>query len=225
MTFGDVARSNGIAMDMTSFPTFDAPPVPGEPTWGVALMYPRQGDWTEEEYLSLALAQNWLVEYANGCLEVLPMPSVEHQLIVKFLLKSLEAFVEPRSLGVVLFAPLPVWTVSRNYREPDLVFKFEENHAKRTKKYYEGADLVMEVVSDDHRSHERDYMQKRLDYAAAAIPEYWIVDPQEQRITVLALYGEQYVEDGVYDLGAKAKSRLLKGYEADVDAVFAAARR
>jgi Uma2 family endonuclease len=212
-------------MDTASFTTFSTPPVPGEPTWAVALMYPLQGDWTEEQYLSLAFERNWLVEYSSGCVEVLPMPTVEHQLIVKFLLKSLEAFLEPRNLGVVLFAPLPVWMGPRNYRAPDLVFKFQENHAKRTTPYYKGADLVMEVVSDDSRSHERDHKQKRLDYAAAGIPEYWIVDPQDNRITVLALEGDRYVEHGVFEQDEVATSRLLPGFSISVEAVFAAANQ
>ncbi|MCC6494225.1 MAG: Uma2 family endonuclease [Pirellulales bacterium] len=83
---------------------------------------------------------------------------------------------------------------------------------------------MMEVVSDDETSRERDYETKRRDYAEAGIPEYWIADPQERCITVLALEGARYVEHGVYAQGGKAESRLLKGFAVEVDAVFAAAR-
>jgi Uma2 family endonuclease len=197
-------------------------PVVGEPAWDVARLYPVQGSWSEEDYLSIALTENWLVEYTDGCVEFLTMPTVEHQLIVKFLLMSLEAFSAPRKLGVVLFAPLPVKTSSKKYREPDLIFNFAESHAKRTKDYYEMADLVMEVVSRDRASRQRDYEQKRKDYAEAGIREYWIVDPQDKRITVLALDGSSYVEHGVFTPGRAASSRLLAGFDIDVKAVFAA---
>jgi Uma2 family endonuclease len=211
---------------MTSFPlpTPHSPPIVGQPAWDVALLYPLQGGWSEEDYLSLAFAENWLIEYTDGCVEVLPMPTIAHQLIVRFLFDALRAFVEP-SLGVVLFAPLPVWMAKGKYREPDLIFNFSDNHVKRAKDYYEGADLVMEVVSDDERGRGRDYETKRTDYAEAGIPEYWIVDPQQQRITVLALEGRQYVEHGVFTAGGQATSRLLQGFAVEADTVFAAARR
>jgi len=197
-------------------------PVLGEPAWDVARLYPVQGAWSEDDYLAIALTQNWLVEYTDGCVEFLPMPTIEHQLIVKFLLICLEAFSGPEKLGVVLFAPLPVKTFPKKFREPDLIFNFAENHAKRKREYYETADLVMEVVSKDRASRQRDYEQKRKDYAEAGIREYWIVDPQDKRITVLALDNAAYVEHGVFTTGQTASSRLLAGFEMDVEAVFAA---
>jgi Uma2 family endonuclease len=51
--------------------------------------------------------------------------------------------------------------------------------------------LVIEVVSPD--SIKRDYRHKRSEYAALGIPEYWIVDPLEAKITLLQL------EEGFYD--------------------------
>ncbi len=223
------ARTKGKAfglliMSSIPFPQPRFTPVVGQPAWDVALLYPVQGAWSEEDYLDIALTQNWLVEYSKGCVEFLPMPTIEHQLIVKFLLKALDAFVDPQKLGTVLFAPLPVWLGPKEYREPDLIFNFAEHHARRTKKYYERADLVMEVVSDDKRSHERDYEAKRQDYAAAGINEYWIVDPQENRVTVLALKDGQYIEHGAFGMGEHASSKLLDGFTVGVDAVFAAAR-
>jgi Uma2 family endonuclease len=201
-------------------------PVVGEPAWDIARLYPVQGDWSEEDYLALALSENVLIEFTDGCIEVLSMPTIEHQLILRYLLDMLRAFVEPRNLGIVLFSPLPVRTlVKRKYREPDLIFNFTENHARQGRRYYTSADLVMEVVSDDRQSHERDYNKKREDYAEAGIKEYWIVDPQEQRITVLALEASQYAEHGSFGAGSTAHSRLLEGFKVNVDDVFAAGKR
>ena len=197
-------------------------PIIGEPAWDIARLYPVQGAWSEDDYLSITLSENWLIEYTDGCVEVLPTPTIEHQLIVKFLLMALESFTGPRKLGVVLFAPLPLKTFARKYREPDLIFNFSENHAERRTDYYETADLVMEVVSADKTSRERDYDKKRKDYAEAGIREYWIVDPQDKRVTVLALEDNQYIEHGVFNLGQTAESRLLSGFTMEVDAVFAA---
>jgi Uma2 family endonuclease len=110
------------------------------------------------------------------------------------------------------------------YREPDIIFNFAVNHAQRNKKYYDGGDLVMEVVNDDKRSQERDYDDKRRDYAKAGIPEYWIVDPAVKRVTVLALEGGAYVEHCHLVGSGTATSELLDGFAVDVAVVFEAGR-
>jgi Uma2 family endonuclease len=61
---------------------------------------------------------------------------------------------------------------------------------------------------------------QRRDYAQAGIPEYWIVNPQTDTITVLRLEGTKYAEHGVFGRGAAATSALLANFEVDVDAVF-----
>ena len=53
--------------------------------------------------------------------------------------------------------------------------------------------LVVEIVSP--QQEERDYRHKRTEYAGRHIPEYWIADPINQKVTVLewvnGLYEEQ----------------------------------
>ncbi len=43
---------------------------------------------------------------------------------------------------------------------------------------------------------DRDLVEKREEYARAGIPEYWIVDPEQGQITVLALDGTGYAVHG-----------------------------
>jgi Uma2 family endonuclease len=54
------------------------------------------------------------------------------------------------------------------------------------------------------------------------VPEYWIVDPQDEVITVLKLDGGANAVHGEFRLGERATSRLLEGFEVDVAEVFAA---
>lgn len=57
--------------------------------------------------------------------------------------------------------------------------------------------LVVEVVSnseEDARSRDRDYINKRQEYAIRNIPEYWIVDPVKNIILVLTLKEKRYQE-------------------------------
>lgn len=193
----------------------------GEPVWELAYLYPPQGEWHESEYL--ALETNRLIEFDNGYLEVLPMPTPAHQFIVAYLYRTLETFVTNHGLGNVLFAPLRVQLWLRKFREPDVVFLSTEHSERIGHKFVHGADLVMEVVSDSVEDRERDLVTKRKEYALAGITEYWIIDPENHQVTVLRLDGEQYAVHGEFRAGRQATSVLLAGFAVDVDALFAAA--
>jgi Uma2 family endonuclease len=197
-------------------------PVAGmpEPEWEVARLFPARGAWSEEEYLDLET--NHLVEFSDGRLEVLPMPTESHQDIVRFLFQALWAHVQARGLGKVLFAALPVRLWRGKFREPDVLFMRAENAHRRHEKFWAGADLVMEVVSADPKDRKRDLVTKRREYARAGIAEYWIVDPAEQRIQVLTLAGQNYQVHGDFGSGDEATSLLLPGFCVSVDAVFTA---
>jgi Uma2 family endonuclease len=87
---------------------------------------------------------------------------------------------------------------------------------------WDGADMVIEVVSEN--DPDRDLVHKRQEYAEAGIPEYWIVDPRVERITVLKLAGGKYQVHGEFAPGQMAGSVLLDGFAVDVAKVFAAAK-
>lgn len=178
---------------------------------------PEQGCWTDEQYLWLTDATNRLIEFTDGYVEVLPMPTDLHQTVLLFLYERFVAFLRPQG-GKVLVAALRVRLRSRKYREPDLLLLLDAKDPRRANRFWRGADLVLEVVSPE--KPERDWVTKRADYAEARIPEYWIVDPQKEIITVLRLQGGAYSEHGEFGPGATATSALLKGFNVDVSAVF-----
>jgi Uma2 family endonuclease len=188
------------------------------PTWEVAVLFPNQGQWSEADYL--ALETNHLIELCDGRLEVLPMPTTSHQWIVLYLYELLKAFAYP-NVGLVLTAPLRVRLWPKKFREPDVIFMLKAHLGRVHEDYWEGADLAMEVVSDDPESRKRDLEEKPLDYARAGISEYWIVDPKLQQITVLVLRGKKYSVAGEYKKDAEAVSRLLPGFSVQVASVFA----
>ncbi|HVC98512.1 MAG TPA: hypothetical protein VND64_32895, partial [Pirellulales bacterium] len=66
---------------------------------------PRQGEWSEEEYLVLTDHRSRLVEFTDGFVEVLSMPTKKHQMLLKFLFLAFFNYFETRG-GNVLFAPL-----------------------------------------------------------------------------------------------------------------------
>ena len=81
---------------------------------------PSHGGSREEEYLVLTDHRNRLVEFTDGFLDILPMPTDKHQSILKFLLLAFLGFAEPRG-GKVHFAPLRLQIRPGKFREPDLL--------------------------------------------------------------------------------------------------------
>lgn len=177
---------------------------------------PLQGLWSEAQYLRLTDQTNRLIELCDGTVEVLPMPTRQHQAISRALFLALLAFVEPRG-GTVFYAPLRVRVAPNRFREPDLVLLLDAHDARNQNAFWLGADLVVEIVSPD--DVERDTVIKRAEYAAAGIPEYWIVQPAQGTITVMQLGGATYGVHGVFPRGEVATSALLPGFRVRVDAV------
>lgn len=205
--------------------SIDFPPLPrgpgrrGEPAWDIALIFPRQGEWTEEEYL--ALKTNHLIELSEGRLEVLPMPTPFHQSIVIFLFQLLDGYVKGHQLGEVLVAPLPVRLWSGKMREPDILF-LRPGRIHNRKRPPEGADLAMEVVCEGERNRDRDLVIKRQEYYLAGVEEYWIVDPEEMKITVLVPSTDSYRVHGEFTPGMSAASLLFPSFTVDVAATLGA---
>ena len=174
------------------------------------------------------------VELVDGRLDYLPMPYDLHAGIVHFLtlafvdhLRALDSSAAVR--GSKIRIRIPEWArTDRNTREPDLVLLLDPADRRRGEEFWTGADLCVEVVSPD--DPDRDHVVKRPEYAAAGIPEYWIVDPRDRTpaddrgrtVRVLTLDGAAYRER-VFGEGEAAAGELLPGFAVDVAACLAGA--
>jgi Uma2 family endonuclease len=178
---------------------------------------PIQGLWTEEQYLAMTDYSRRLLEFDDGYIEVLPMPTDKHQAISQFIFLALLALIQ-RIGGKVQYAPLRLQIRPGKHREPDILLVRDADDPRRQNQYWLGADLVVEIVSPD--DPERDTKVKRADYAEAGIPEYWIIDPQDEMITVLRLENDSYTEHGLFHRGETATSALLSGFAIGVDDIL-----
>ena len=178
---------------------------------------PLQGLWTEQQYLRLTEQTNHLIEFTDGAIEVLPMPTSRHQTILLLLYERFKTAVQPTG-GKVLVAPLRLRLRPGKFREPDILLLRSAGDPRYQDAFWLGADLVVEVVSPDRP--ERDTEEKVRDYAEAGIPEYWIVNPLDETVTVLTLEGEAYPQHGIFRRGQRATSKLLDGFGIEVDEIF-----
>lgn len=176
-----------------------------------------QGLWSEQQYLKLTEQTNRLIEFTDGSIEVLPLPTRSHQRILARLYELFATFLRLHG-GEVLFAPLRLQIRPGKQREPDILLVLDANDLRNQDAFWLGADLVVEIVSADNP--ERDTVEKVADYAEARIPEYWIVNPLDETITVLTLDGDAYATHGLFGRGETATSRLLDRFVVSVDAAL-----
>jgi Uma2 family endonuclease len=102
--------------------------------------------------------------------------------------------------------------------EPDIVLLQSAYDLRHQDAFWLGADLVVEVVSPDQP--ERETREKVRDYAGAGIPEYWIVNPLDETVTVLTLEGEASTPHGIFRRGQRAISKSLDGFGCEVNDIF-----
>ena len=76
----------------------------------------------------------------------------------------------------------------------------------------------MEVVSRE--TERRDTVEKRRDYAEGRIPEYWIVNPLNEKIMAYVLEAKRYRRVGTFGREKSVASVHLEGFEVNVDEVF-----
>jgi len=198
------------------------PSANGEPAWEAAYMLPAQGSWNEEDFLKFHT--NRMAELVNGRLEILPMPTWLHQLILELLFDTVREHIRRANCGgKILMAPLPTRLFARTIREPDLLYVKAEHLPKDIRGYPDKIDLAIEIVSSGTEARQRDYVDKRADYAKAGVAEYWIVDPDDSLVTVLTLVGAEYQVAQECRPGDIARSVLLSGLEIPVNQIWALA--
>src|SRR6516225_9354990 len=110
---------------------------PSTQAWKDALgeILPPQGRWSEEEYLVLTDHRNRLVEFTDGVLEILPMPTDKHQAILGFLFQAFVSFIGPRG-GKVRFSPLRLQIRPGKFREPDLLLLRSDTDPRRQNRFW-----------------------------------------------------------------------------------------
>jgi Uma2 family endonuclease len=146
-------------------------------------------EMTAEEFETWAFAQELLrCEWVEGRIIVMAPVSDWHNDLNRWLVVVFSLFVEDRDLGIVrydMFSRMP-----GRRRVPDLFVVKKENLARVKPTALDGpADLVMEIVSPD--SHSRDWREKYLEYEAAGVGEYWVIDPAAQVVECYEMGGDR----------------------------------
>jgi Uma2 family endonuclease len=156
---------------------------------------------TFEEYLRYDDGTDKQYEFVGGELIEMPPESPVNSKIALFLLaRLLDVFGEDRLCHKdteIVVSGSQVQT-----RLPDLMLLSEElalaladsNRGTITLEM-PPPELIVEVVSPGKTNEERDYRFKRSEYAARGVPEYWVINSYESKITVFTLVAGFYEEE------------------------------
>ena len=83
----------------------------------------------------------------------------------------------------------------KNWLTPDLLIYCKNNNEKNNKNV---PLIVVEVLSDS--TWKKDLTVKMKKYAELEIEEYWIIDPDTQRLTIYRLENDRYEQNDLYNL-------------------------
>ncbi len=167
-----------------------------------------------EEFLAWA-DEDTLAEWVNGEVIMLSPASYPHQDLRDFLVVVLRIYVETRHLGRVLSAPFQM-KLERSGREPDLLFVSRERMDIVRHTYLDGpADLAVEIVSPE--SVARDRGEKFVEYEAAGVREYWLLDPERRRAEFYQLGADNRYQFALPDAEGIYRSKVVPGFWLRID--------
>jgi Uma2 family endonuclease len=172
--------------------------------------------WTYDDYVDFP-DDGRRYEIVTGEVHVTPAANTRHQDLVLFVVRRIADHVDRHGGGRVFVAPYEVVLSPTDIVQPDVLFVADPATHRITKANLQGSPtLAVEVLSDPR--HDR--VRKRQLYARYGVEEYWIVDPDGDRVEVYRLADGRYPTPTLLEVGAT----LTTGLSIDVTELLAAGR-
>lgn len=150
---------------------------------------------TLEEYLTYDDGTDQRYELDEGYLILMPPATGRHEVIAGLLLTYFSQAIQHQGLDLYASANgVEFLTRPQQPRKPDvcLISRQQTEQIWLVSAILSTPPvLAVEVVSPE--SVKRDYQIKLREYAQAGVPEYWIVDPLQEKVTVLLLRNGDYL--------------------------------
>ena len=163
-----------------------------------------------------ALPEGERAELIDGQMYMMAPPSRKHQDIASDLFTEINSYIKLKDGSCkAYFGPFAVFLNedAANYVEPDISVICDKS--KLTDKGCLGApDWIIEIVSPGSR--RMDYFIKLFKYRTAGVREYWIVDPEKNRITV---YNFESEDTGDYTFADSVKAGIYDDLSIDFRAI------
>lgn len=183
---------------------------------------------TFEEYLTYDDGSDNRYEWIDGVLVAMSTESefnewISFALQLHFVNSGLVSPRLVKRFNCELEVPVLQPKQARN-RFPDLVILRREHIELTQKRLTIRLDmpppvLVVEIVSPGKVNRDRDYKEKRAQYEGRDIPEYWLLDPSQEIVTVLTLRDDTY-QGAVFRGGERIVSFAFPGFSLTAEQVL-----
>jgi len=174
---------------------------------------------TYEDYKTFPDNDGIRKEIIEGELFMSPAPSIKHQLVSQELFVLFYNYVKKNKSGRTFYAPCDIIFSDINVVQPDLIYLSKEKYEILTDSNIQGApDLIIEILSPSNKENDRIF--KKHMYEKFGVKEYWVVDPENEKLEIWEL------KNNKYQLAIKAgnnqvvESPSLKGLRVNLSAVF-----
>jgi len=164
------------------------------------------------------ITPNEKVEFINGEIVMQSPARNSHLEILNNLTNIFCNYVEIKKLGKVRIEKALI-CLKRNDFEPDLCFfkKEKSDFFEKNTLKFPAPDFVIEIISKSTEGIDRGI--KFLDYAENQIPEYWLIDPDNETIEQYLLFENEY-KLVVKKNDGKIKCNQIENLEFSVRAIF-----
>lgn len=179
----------------------------------------RQGEYTLKDYYEIP--EDRRVELIDGVIYDMASPSSPHQMIAGLIYtKLLTHVLEKGGRCLPVISPIDVQLDcdDKTMVQPDVVVVCDRDKIIE-RCIYGAPDFVIEVLS--RFSTKRDSVIKLNKYLAAGVREYWLIDPDRQKVLVYRFQKEEYpviygfesqVPVGIWDDGFAIDFREVYGH-------------
>jgi Uma2 family endonuclease len=170
-----------------------------------------------------AIEDGWLCELARGYLVVSEVANYYHGMQIIAINRPLWAYdaAHPGTIHAILGSLECKLLIPKfdSERHPDIAVYLTAPKGRRDRTMWRTwiPDLTIEVVSETSR--DRDYTEKRDEYWALGVKEYWIVDAKLEQVLILKRGRSQWIEKTLGP-GDSCETKLLPGFKLPCQSIF-----
>ena len=167
-----------------------------------------QGEYTIEDYYALPDDQRF--ELIDGVLYVMEAPTTIHQMMAGDVYHQVKNYISSKKGKCIpLMSPCDVQLDmdDKTMVQPDFMIICDRSKVVK-QKIYGAPDFILEVLSTSTR--KKDMSLKLAKYENAGVREYWLIDPDKQKVIVYT-FDEDDSDVSIYDFHDKVPVHIYDG--------------
>lgn len=178
-----------------------------------------------QEFLEFDNSDDNRYEYIDGRIYLLASLFYKHQRVLGNLLARLYTWFKgeeceplPAPLDITLYKDETINEANINVVQPDIVVICDQDKINEKGRYLGTPTLVVEILSDS--TAKKDLIRKLNLYMITGIKEYWIVDPENEIVSIFQFAHKQIKEIDIYERLDIIRSVVFAGLTIDLLEVF-----